>query len=478
MTAPPIRQFSASSFRYLAFIALWILVWWSATLMEYQPFISLWFPPAGLSLAAYILMGTRAFLPILMASLIVGFWMYFLLDSQLPYLNRAYNSLLLAAAHTVAYGIGGLYFRRTVGKWDIQQLPQRILYFLIIAMLTTLLAAWLGTLAFLSIGGMNWTQASESWLNWWVGDLAGAVVLTPFFILVLSRLWRFDISWLRPNDGRRASELFKNKLWSHKIALMLALVVLVIIADHHYEHPAVAYFILFISIPQMWIVFTEPMEQTVFSLALVSVVIALWFGFYGIDEHALTYQFAMCVVAANAYFGLAVPSLLRHNRKLHHQTQIDALTHVATRSHFIETAEAKLHGQRSNDFPLALMVFDLDEFKAINDNHGHMIGDQALIMAAQSVRTHIRNCDLIARFGGDEFLILLPEQNLAQATVTAERLRQSLPAIPTPKGLVQIKASFGIVEIQPHESITEALQRADQALLEAKRKGRDQVVSS
>ncbi|RUO56803.1 sensor domain-containing diguanylate cyclase [Pseudidiomarina homiensis] len=478
MTAPAIRQFSASSFRYLAFIALWVLVWWSATLMEYQPFISLWFPPAGLSLAAFILMGTRAFLPILMASLIVGMWMYLQLDSALPYIEQAYNSLMLALSHTLAYGIGGLYFRQTVGKWDIQQLPQRILYFLVVTMLTTLLAAWLGIGAFLFIDGMDWVQASDSWINWWVGDLAGAVVLTPFFILILSRLWNHDISWLRPTNERRASDQRKRPMWSHKITLMLVLVGLVIIADHHYEHPAIAYFILFISIPQMWIVFTERMEQTVFSLALVSVVIALWFGFYGVDEHALTYQFAMCVVAANAYFGLAVPSLLNQNRRLHHQTQIDALTHVATRAHFIEIAEAKLQGQRSNDFPLALIVFDLDQFKNINDTHGHLIGDQALIMAAQSVRTHIRNCDLIARFGGDEFLILLPEQNLAQATTTAERLRHSLPAIPTPKGLVPIKASFGIVEIQAHESINEALQRADQALLEAKRKGRDQVVSS
>ncbi len=478
MATPAIQQFSASSFRYLAFIALWILVWWSATLMEYLPFISLWFPPAGLSLAAFILMGIRAFLPILMAATIVGVWMYVLLDRSIPYPQQFYNSLVLAAAHTFSYGIGGLYFRQTVGKWSVQQLPQRILYFLIIAMLTTLLAAWLGVGAFVLVGTMDWLQAAQSWLTWWIGDLAGAVVLTPFFILALSALWRYDIAWLKPTDERRSSQRKKRPLWSHKITLLLILAGGVILTDSYYEHPAVAYFIFFLSIPQMWIVFTERMEQTVLSLALLSVGIAVWFGFYGVSENALTYQFALCVIAANAYFGLAVPSILQQNRRLHHQTQIDALTHVATRTHFLESASAQLQGQRASDFPLALIVFDLDEFKGINDTHGHLVGDQALIMAAQSIRTHIRSCDLIARFGGDEFLILLPEQNLEQATKTAERLRQSLPAIPSPKGLIQIKASFGIVEIQPKESIEEALQRADQALLEAKRKGRDQVVSS
>lgn len=478
MTAPAMRQFSASSFRYLAFISLWILVWWSATLMEYQPFVSLWYPPAGLSLAAFILMGTRAFLLVLMASLIVGIWMYVQMDSSLALGQQAYNSLILAAAHSVSYGIGGLYFRQTIGKWDIQQLPQRILYFLLITMITTLLAAWLGVSAFIFIGDMTWQQASDSWLSWWVGDLAGAIVLTPFFILLLSQLWKYDISWLRPESLSSVTTRRINSFWSHKITLILALVGLVFVADHSFSHPAVAYFIFFISIPQMWIVFTERMELTVLSLAYISVAIALWFGFYGVNEHALTYQFAICVVAANAYFGLAVPSLLSLNKKLHHQTQIDALTHVASRSHFIEVAEAKLRGQRSSDSPLALIVFDLDQFKEINDTHGHLIGDQALIMAAQSVRTHIRHCDLIGRFGGDEFLILLPEQSIQQAVETAERLRQALPAIPTPDGFVQIKASFGIVEIHPNETINAALQRADQALLKAKRKGRDQVVSS
>lgn len=457
---------------------MWVLVWWAAMLMEYQPFVSLWYPPAGLTLAAFIIMGSRAFLPILMAALIVGMWMYLMLDSELSYLKQAYNSLVLAAAHTTAYGLGGLYFRQTIGKWDIQQLPQRILYFLILTMLTTLAAAWLGVLAFLSIGDMTWQQASDSWLNWWVGDLAGAIVLTPFFILLLTRIWRYDISWLQPSQQRRSHDHKNRPIWSHKITLMLFLVGLVMVADYYFGHPAIAYFILFISIPQMWIVFIERMEQTIISLTLVSLAIAIWFGFIGVTEHALTYQFAMCVVAANAYFGLAVPSLLSHNRKLHHQTQIDALTHVASRAFFLETVSEKLSSATQEDFPLALVVFDLDQFKAINDTHGHLIGDQALIMAAQSIRTHIRNHDLIARFGGDEFLLLLCEQDLAQATATAERLRSLLPAIPTPQGLIQIKASFGIVEIQPGETVAQALQRADQALLQAKRKGRDQVVSS
>lgn len=127
-----IGNLSLSSFRYLALISLWLLIWWAAMLMEYQPYISLWYPPAGLSLAAFILIGRRAFLPILAATLVAGFWMYLQEQSSLPWLSQAQNSLILGTAHAVAYALGGFYFRRLVGSWDIQHIPQRILFFLVV----------------------------------------------------------------------------------------------------------------------------------------------------------------------------------------------------------------------------------------------------------------------------------------------------------------------------------------------------------
>ncbi|MDN7135628.1 sensor domain-containing diguanylate cyclase [Pseudidiomarina terrestris] len=472
-----LENLSLSSFRYLALISLWLLVWWAAMLLEYQPYISLWYPPAGLSLAAFILIGRRAFLPVLAAATLVGFWMYWQENSQLSILQQAQHSLLLGSAHTIAFALGGFYFRRFVGSWDIQHIPQRVLYFLIIIFLTTLLGAWLGLIAFYLIDTMTPADVLNSWLAWWIGDLAGALVLTPFFMLVLGRIWQLDTSWLRPLNVKVSSAPLYRQLWSKRLVLMLALVMVVLGADYLFGHPAIAYFIFFLSVPQLWIVYTESIERSLLSLALTSFFIAAWFGFVGVDDHALTYQFALCVIAANTYFGLSVPSLLQQNKQLHQQTQIDSLTQVASRNYFLACAERQLSGRRSRDFPISLMVFDLDEFKAINDDFGHLVGDQALIMAAQSIRAHIRQCDVIGRFGGDEFLLLLPDQNLEDAHRTAERLRSKLPAIPVATGMIQIKASFGIVEIKADEDVNEALQRADKALLKAKRNGRDQVVS-
>lgn len=473
-----IQSFSASSMRYLAFIALWLAIWWAAVLMEYLPYISLWYPPAGLSLAAFILMGSRAFFPVLMACLLAGYWMYFIEGSTLSFIQQSSHSLTLAAAHTCAFALGGIYFRNTIHRWHTQQLPQRILYFLIITLITSLLSAWFGVLAFFSIGSMSWPQVTHNWMAWWVGDLVGAMVLAPLFILLLSRVWKLDVSWLKSRDANQPKTTLRMEFWSHKLTLIIAIVAVVMVADYYYEDPAIAYFVFFISIPQAWLVFTESMEHTLFSLAITSTFIAIWFGFIGVTEHALTYQFAMCVIAANAYFGLSVPTLLNQNRRLDAKTKTDALTQVATRDYFLKQVSNKLASKRERDFPLSLVLFDIDRFKAINDTYGHLIGDQALVLAAQSIRSNIRDYDLIARFGGDEFLLLLPEQNLAQATQTAERLQQQLPAIATAKGMVQINASFGIAELQPDEDFDATFERADKALLIAKRKGKNQVVSS
>ncbi|WP_411360904.1 diguanylate cyclase [Pseudidiomarina sp. YC-516-91] len=477
MHTKPLHLFASSSFRYFALICLWLLVWWAARLLEYQPYISLWYPPAGLSLATFILIGRRGFLPILAATLCAGMWMYLDQSQPPPLVTQLTNSLILGSAHTFAYAIGGFYFRAAIGKWELHQAPQRVLSFLSIIILTTLLGTWSGLTGFYLIGGMSLDNIASSWLLWWIGDLAGALVLTPFFILVLSRIWDYDSSWLRPLTVKRSYTPLWQHLWHRKLFIMVAIVGLVITSDYYYNHPAVAYFIFFVSLPQMWIVFTESLERTLVSLAVISLVIALWFGFYGVDEHALTYQFALCVIAANAYFGLSVPSLLQQNRDLEQQTRIDNLTQVASRGHFFKLAERQLQGRRESDFPLALVVFDLDAFKAINDHYGHLVGDQALVLAAQTIRALIRQGDLLGRFGGDEFLILLHDQDLKQAHDTVERLRQSLPAVATPKGSVQLYASFGIVQINHNETLQEALQRADAALLEAKRKGRNQVVS-
>jgi diguanylate cyclase (GGDEF)-like protein len=128
------------------------------------------------------------------------------------------------------------------------------------------------------------------------------------------------------------------------------------------------------------------------------------------------------------------------------------------------------------DRPLAIAVADLDRFKSVNDRHGHLAGDLVLQRVAAELKSHLRETDFIGRFGGEEFLIVLPDTTLAAAqgviTRLIERVRQSRP-LSEPAGF-GYRCSFGLVRAHPGEGITAVLGRADAALYEAKRAGRDQ----
>ena len=133
--------------------------------------------------------------------------------------------------------------------------------------------------------------------------------------------------------------------------------------------------------------------------------------------------------------------------------------------------------------PFAVMLIDLDRFKAINDRHGHAAGDAVLTAMAKRLTRNLRAVDLIARIGGEEFLVVLPETGLAEATATAERLRTRIIATPVPlpgdAGVLTVSASIGLALSEGGDSGVDALlERADRALYAAKAEGRNKVTVS
>jgi diguanylate cyclase (GGDEF)-like protein len=152
----------------------------------------------------------------------------------------------------------------------------------------------------------------------------------------------------------------------------------------------------------------------------------------------------------------------------------DNLTRVFNRHSFIKIFE-KL---KKKPFEKSVILFDIDHFKSINDTYGHDVGDEVLRKVAAVVRKNLRKDDVIARWGGEEFVILLPKTNKKAATVVAEKLRNAIKSVKIPqmKGRV-ITASFGVTEVREGESLEKVLKRADEALYEAKRNGRDRVVT-
>ncbi|HSP07140.1 MAG TPA: GGDEF domain-containing protein, partial [Acidobacteriota bacterium] len=128
--------------------------------------------------------------------------------------------------------------------------------------------------------------------------------------------------------------------------------------------------------------------------------------------------------------------------------------------------------------PLSAIMLDIDRFKNLNDTRGHHAGDVVLRNVADNCRLHLREVDLLGRYGGDEFVILLPSTSVGQAEYVADRIRTVVSAttIPTGAGGLSVTLSIGVVEYEQNmTSLEPLLERADQALLAAKRLGRNRV---
>jgi diguanylate cyclase (GGDEF)-like protein len=123
-------------------------------------------------------------------------------------------------------------------------------------------------------------------------------------------------------------------------------------------------------------------------------------------------------------------------------------------------------------------MFDIDHFKHINDQLGHSAGDRALRLVSESMLEHLRAHDLAGRQGGDEFALLLRQTRVSDANGVAARIMAHLQEHASEALLPPLSLSFGMVQVMPAESLTDALRRADQALYEAKRQGRSCVVTA
>ncbi len=158
----------------------------------------------------------------------------------------------------------------------------------------------------------------------------------------------------------------------------------------------------------------------------------------------------------------------------------DSLTGLVNRGRFWEQAEREFDHSRAQAAPLSLLAIDIDHFKAINDAHGHPVGDRVLRAFAHCCRQVLRGTDLCARTGGEEFSILLPATPLPGALAMAERIRVQLAALSSgdwPDGL-RVSASFGVASASTLTPRFDALfLHADQALYAAKRAGRDRTVA-
>jgi diguanylate cyclase (GGDEF)-like protein len=159
----------------------------------------------------------------------------------------------------------------------------------------------------------------------------------------------------------------------------------------------------------------------------------------------------------------------------------DALTGVHSRRWLDETLPRLCERHRFDGQPLSIAVVDVDHFKRINDQYGHQTGDIVLVELAKCMRNRLRPTDFVARFGGEEFVLIFPRTSLAGAAIATERLRESVMAcaIKTREGeqLPSTTISIGLAELQAGHDVPRLLRAADEAVYRAKHKGRNRVES-
>jgi len=196
-------------------------------------------------------------------------------------------------------------------------------------------------------------------------------------------------------------------------------------------------------------------------------------------KYALKIEFTTTAFVIPLFAGLIFGAMLAHIKILSEQLSkmayTDSLTHIYNRLHFAHFLDAEIDKVKRYGGTFSIIFFDLDHFKEVNDNFGHLVGDEVLEKITNIVSSANRSADIFARYGGEEFIILAPETDLSGALIHAERLRNDIEKSDF-NTAGHVTSSFGVTEfIAESDTVERLFDRVDKALYLAKDRGRNRV---
>jgi diguanylate cyclase (GGDEF)-like protein len=371
-------------------------------------------PPSGIALAAFLLLGFRLWPAVFLGAFC----------ANLPITHSAFTSLGIATGNTAEALVGAYLVQKFGGETTTFASLRGVLRFAILAaMISTAVSATVGVTS-LSLGGYtSWPELGPIWLTWWSGDGVGDLVLVPLLVL-----W-FTTPFPRW-DRRKATEAIALGLY---LALVAAAIFGKLLPSQTKSYP-----LEFLCIPfLMWAALRFGQQEAalaILMLAVISITGTLHGDgpFVGATrgESLLILQLFIGIVAIMTHAVAAVVSE-RHRaeqalRKAHDELAekaiSDPLTGLANYRHFVDVFEREADRSHRTGRPFALVLFDLDDLKKINDAHGHLVGTRALCRVGNTMRVYCRTIDTAVRYGGDEFALLLPETSLEGARQVARRI--------------------------------------------------------
>ncbi len=364
-------------------------------------------------------------------------------------------ALLFACSNPLGLAVYALGYRAIDRRPELHS-GSAWLYFVMLAFAASVFGS-AGALIWSYTNRIDSTGLLPIWQGWWLGGFLQAVLLVgPLLWLTRPRI----SAWL----ARRPDLLAPPPADSRRLALRLILVIVCAV---------LAYGAGTLGLAEGWVQrrladadarqleTVQTLLSTAWSCYWVMALFVLFVGFFG-------YRSFRHWSAANDRL-LAELELL---------ARTDRLSGLLNRRAMEEALDEQLQRGRRHGEPAALLMVDIDHFKRINDAHGHAVGDAAIVALADTLRAGLRSLDRAARWGGEEFLVLLPQQDAAAAWAVAERLRAALATLPGPE-LPRFTVSVGVAALQRGDrEWGDWLKRADGALYAAKAAGRDRVLAA
>jgi diguanylate cyclase (GGDEF)-like protein len=406
-------------------------------------------PSAGIGLAAFLLLGYRVWPAILLSAFLVN----------VTTAGSVASSVAIALGNTLEGIVGAYLVNRYANGRECFDRPRDIFRFagLVAVVSATISATWGATTLSLT-GSAHWTEYGSIWLTWWLGDAAADLVVTPVLVL-----------WSQPGRHRwQGRQLLET-------AVLLALLVLVSQLVFGGLFPDKNYPLDFLCVPfLMWAALRfEPREAAAAVLLLAGIAVrgSLW-GYGPFvrgtqNESLLLLQAFMGVVSLMTLTMAAVVSARRRTaERLRLMSVTDPLTGLANYRQLLTTLGGEIRRSVRTGRPFAVLFLDLDRLKRINDRYGHLVGSRAICRVGEVLRHSCRAIDTAARYGGDEFALILPETGEADARLVTVRIAERLeadreePAITVSVGLALFPRDGETVEM--------LLGAADRHLYEAK----------
>jgi len=409
-------------------------------------------PCSGIALAALLILGYDV-------------WPAILLGAFLLYVTIAGSvgpSIGVAAGNTLEALAAAWFVNRWAGGRDAMNRTRNVFMFAILAgILSTMVAATIGVTS-LSLGGLTpWSSYRSVWLTWWLGDAVGNAVVAPFLLLWI----------LSPSDRWRRSQIIEASALLVCLMLVGQMVFNGVLISGNKNYP-----LEYLCIPVLVWAALRFGQREAATATLVLSGVAIWGTLYGLGPFARdTLNESLVLLQAFLGIGAVMTMALAAEVSQHRLAEDEArslsvsdpLTGLGNYRKLVDSLEMEMKRSERTGRSFALILLDVDDLKCINDVHGHLVGSRALCRLADVLRLHSRSIDTAARYGGDEFALILPEETEDAARLVGRRIADELSR---DGGTPPVSVSVGIA-VWPRDGNTKEslILAADQDLYEKKR---------